>query len=52
MFWYVVAAIYVAAWIFVIYELITAPLSKEDERPIRNNRSQKHGFHEGQRRKD
>jgi hypothetical protein len=50
MFWYVVAAIYVSAWIFVIYELITAPLIKEDERPIRNNRPSKHGLHEGQGR--
>lgn len=49
---YILGAFVAASWIFVIYELITAPLSKEDERPIRNNRPQKHGFHEGQRRKD
>jgi len=29
--WYVVGVIYVATWIFVIYELITAPLIKDDE---------------------
>jgi|694.fasta_scaffold130675_5 hypothetical protein len=31
MFWEIVGVIYVAAWIFVIYELITAPLVEDDE---------------------
>ena len=34
MFWDIVAIIYVIAWVFVIYELITAPLSKDDEKPV------------------
>lgn len=31
MFWDIVAIIYVIAWIFVIYEYITAPLIEDDE---------------------
>ena len=49
---YILGAFVAAAWVFIIYEVLTCPEVKENERPIRNNRPQKHGFHEGQRRKD
>jgi len=49
---YSVLALWALALAYTVYELITAPLSKEDERPIRNNRPSKHGLHEGQGRQD
>jgi len=48
---YILGAFVAASWIFIIYEVLTAP-NIEDERPIRNNRPSKHGLHEGQGRQD
>jgi hypothetical protein len=48
---YILSAFVAAAWVFIIYEVITCPEVK-DERPIRNNRPSKHGLHEGQGRQD
>jgi len=48
---YILGAFVAASWIFIIYEVLTAP-NIEDERPVRNNRPSKHGLHEGQGRQD
>ena len=49
---YILSAFVAAAWVFIIYEVLTCPEVKEDERPVRNNRHSKHGLHEGQGRQD
>jgi hypothetical protein len=36
---YILGAFIAASWIFVIYGILTYPEIKEDERPIRKNRS-------------